>query len=106
MTQAEITKTRAIFPLADRVVVKEIIEEERTAYGLTIPESGKQKPQRGEVLRVGPGRMNDKGERLPISTKVGDKIFFVPFSGVEVKTPEGDIFLLVEERNILGVTDW
>jgi len=92
-----------IQPLADRLVIK-VIEatEEKTKSGLYVPDTAKEKPQEGEVLAVGPGALNDKGERVPVDVKVGDKIIFSKYAGVEVKL-ESEEYLILSERDVLAV---
>ncbi len=90
-------------PLANRVVVKPIEEEERTPSGLVLPETAKEKPQKGEVLAVGPGEWNDEGdERIPMSVKVGDKVIFAKYAGTEVKV-DGEKLLILRESDILAI---
>ncbi|MGO1409380.1 MAG: co-chaperone GroES, partial [Brachybacterium sp.] len=75
----------SIKPLEDRVVVKPLEAEQTTASGLVIPDTAKEKPQEGEVVAVGAGRFNDKGERVPMDVKVGDKVVFSKYGGTELK---------------------
>lgn len=89
-------------PLADRVVVKKLEAEEKTAGGIVLPDTAKEKPQQGEVLAVGPGRLDDKGTRQPMEVKVGDKVLFAKYSGTEVKI-DGVEYLILAERDILAV---
>jgi chaperonin GroES len=90
-------KETHIRPLADRLVVKPIEPEERTASGIVLPETAKEKPQRGEVLAVGPGRVTERGTRLPIEVEVGDTVLFTKYAGTEVKLrPDGKILVLRE----------
>lgn len=89
-------------PLADRVVVRKLEAEEKTAGGIVLPDTAKEKPQQGEVLAVGPGRLDDKGVRQPNEVKVGDKVLFAKYSGTEVKI-EGVEYLILSERDILAV---
>ncbi len=72
-------------PLADRVVVRKLEAEEKTAGGIVLPDTAKEKPQQGEVLAVGPGRVDDKGNRVPMELKKGEKVLFAKYSGTEVK---------------------
>ena len=95
---ATATKIR---PLGDRVVVK-LVKEEKTAGGLVLPDAAQEKPQTGEILAVGPGRMLDNGTRQAVDVQVGDKILFAKYSGTEVKL-EGESYLLIAEKDILGV---
>ena len=89
-------------PLADRVVVKKLEAEEKTAGGIVLPDTAKEKPQQGEVLAAGPGKFNDKGTREPMEVKVGDKVLFAKYSGTEVKI-EGVEYLILAERDILAI---
>ncbi len=95
-----VTATK-IRPLGDRVVVK-VVKEEKTAGGLVLPDTAQEKPQTGEVLSVGPGKVLDNGSRTTVDVKVGDKILFAKYSGTEVKL-EGETYLLIAEKDILGV---
>jgi chaperonin GroES len=88
-------------PLGDRVVVK-IVKEEKTAGGLLLPDNAQEKPQTGEVLSVGPGKILDNGSRQPVDVAVGDKVLFAKYSGTEVKL-DGQTYLLLSEKDILGV---
>lgn len=89
-------------PLADRVVVKKLEAEEKTAGGIVLPDTAKEKPQQGEVLAVGTGKLDEKGTRQPMELKVGDKILFAKYSGTEVKI-EGVEYLILAERDVLAV---
>lgn len=89
-------------PLADRVVIKKIEAEEKTAGGIVLPDTAKEKPQQGEILAVGPGRVDDKGNRQPMEVKVGDKVLFAKYSGTEVKI-DGVEYLILAERDILAI---
>jgi chaperonin GroES len=89
-------------PLADRVVVKKLEAEEKTAGGIVLPDTAKEKPQQGEVLAAGPGKLNEKGTREPMEVKVGDKVLFAKYSGTEVKI-EGVEYLILAERDILAI---
>jgi chaperonin GroES len=89
-------------PLADRVVVKKLEAEEKTAGGIVLPDTAKEKPQQGEVLAIGPGKLNDKNVREPLEVKVGDKVLFAKYSGTEVKI-EGVDYLILAERDILAI---
>ena len=84
-------------PLHDRVVVKRIEEEQKTKGGIIIPDTAKEKPMQGEVLAVGPGARNDKGDLIPMGVKAGDRVLFGKWSGTEVKL-DGDELLIMKER--------
>ena len=91
-------------PLHDRVVVKRVEEETKTKGGLIIPDTAKEKPMQGEVLAVGPGARNDKGELTPMSVQAGDRVLFGKWSGTEVKL-DGDDLLIMKESDIMGVLE-
>ncbi len=92
-------------PLGDRVVVKPNDEEEaRTASGLVIPDTAKEKPQLGTVLAVGPGEVNDSGDRVPLDVKKGDVVVYSKYSGTEIKL-EGDEYLILSGRDLLAVVN-
>ncbi|WP_448585533.1 co-chaperone GroES [Thermaurantiacus sp.] len=89
-------------PLHDRVLVRRIEAEEKTAGGIIIPDTAKEKPQEGEVIAVGAGARDDDGERIPMDVKVGDRILFGKWSGTEVKI-NGEDLVIMKESDILGV---
>lgn len=95
---ATATKIR---PLGDRVVVK-VVKEEKTAGGLYLPDNAQEKPQTGEILAVGPGKILDNGSRQTVDVAVGDRVLFAKYSGTEVKL-DGETYLLLAEKDILGV---
>ena len=92
-------------PLHDRVLVRRIEEEEKTAGGLIIPDTAKEKPQTGEVIAVGEGARKDSGEIIPMSVKPGDTILFGKWSGTEVKLEDGKDYLIMKESDILGILE-
>ncbi|GEK22199.1 co-chaperone GroES [Cellulomonas xylanilytica] len=92
----------SIKPLEDRIVVKTLEAETTTASGLVIPESAKEKPQEGEVLAVGPGRVDDNGNRIPLDVAVGDKVIYSKYGGTEVKY-SGEEYLILSARDILAI---
>ena len=92
----------SIKPLEDKVVVKPAVAEQTTASGLVIPDPAKEKPQEGEVVAVGPGRFDDKGNRLPIDVQVGDKVLYSKYGGTEVKYG-GEEYLILSVRDLLAV---
>ena len=94
----------AFRPLHDRVVVRRIDAEEKTAGGIIIPDTAKEKPQEGEVVSVGPGGRNEKGELVPLEVKAGDRILFGKWSGTEIKIG-GEELLIMKESDILGVVE-
>ena len=89
-------------PLEDKIIVKQAEAQTQTAPGLYIPDNAKEKPQQGEVLAVGPGRRDDKGERIPMDVKVGDKVLYSKYGGTEVHY-EGEDYLIVGARDILAI---
>jgi chaperonin GroES len=91
-------------PLHDRVVVRRIDAEEKTAGGIIIPDTAKEKPQEGEIVAAGPGARNEKGELVPLDVKAGDRILFGKWSGTEVKI-DGEELLIMKESDILGVVE-
>ena len=91
-------------PLHDRVVVKRIEEEAKTAGGIIIPDTAKEKPQQGEVVAVGPGARDETGKIIPLDVKVGERVLFGKWSGSEVKI-DGEDLLIMKESDILGVLD-
>ncbi|WP_114375563.1 co-chaperone GroES [Elioraea thermophila] len=91
-------------PLHDRVVVKRVSAEEKTAGGIIIPDTAKEKPQEGEVVAVGPGARNEKGELVPLEVKVGDRVLFGKWSGTEVKI-DGEELLIMKESDIMGILE-
>ena len=92
----------SIKPLEDRIVVKALEAETTTASGIVIPDSAKEKPQEGEVVAVGPGRIDDKGNRVPLDIAVGDKVIYSKYGGTEVKYA-GDELLILSARDVLAV---
>jgi chaperonin GroES len=91
-----------IRPLHDRVLIKRIEETETIQGGIIIPDTAKEKPQQGEVIAVGNGKMLEDGERVPLDVKAGDRILFGKYSGSEIKI-QGEEYLIVKEDEILGV---
>jgi len=89
-------------PLHDRVVVKRIEAEEKTAGGIIIPDTAKEKPMQGQIVAVGPGGRDENGKLIPIDVKAGDKVLFGKWSGTEVKL-DGDELLIMKESDIMGV---
>jgi chaperonin GroES len=99
----EVTMAKTKFrPLHDRVVVKRIDAEEKTAGGIIIPDTAREKPQQGQVLAVGPGGRDEAGKLIPIDLKVGDKVLFGKWSGTEVKL-DGEDLLIMKESDVMGV---
>ena len=94
----------AFRPLHDRVLVRRIEEDEKTAGGIIIPDTAKEKPQQGEVVACGTGARNESGDITPLDVKTGDKILFGKWSGSEVKI-DGEDLLIMKESDVLGVID-
>jgi chaperonin GroES len=93
-------------PLADRVVVEPLEQEERTASGIILPETAKEKPQEGKVLAVGPGRYEDgSSKRVPMDVKVGDRVLYAKYSGTEVKVGGDKKLLVMKESDILAIIE-
>ncbi|MBS4023791.1 MAG: co-chaperone GroES [Dethiobacter sp.] len=90
-----------IKPLADRVVIKVLEAEEKTASGIVLPDKAKEKPQEGEVMAVGSGKVLDNGTRVEMDLKVGDRVLFSKYAGTEVKL-EGQEYLIMRQDDILG----
>ena len=90
-----------IKPLEDRIVVKPLDAEQTTASGLVIPDTAKEKPQEGEVLAIGPGRIDDNGNRVPLDVNVGDKVIYSKYGGTEVKYA-GEEYLILSARDVLA----
>ncbi len=91
-----------IRPLNDRILVKRLEGEEKTAGGIIIPDSAKEKPAEGEIVAIGPGKLNDAGERVAVDLAVGDRVLFSKYGGTEVKL-DGEDYLIMREDDILGV---
>ena len=91
-------------PLGGRVIVEPIEQEEMTPGGIILPETAKEKPQEGKVLAAGPGERNEKGERVPMELKVGDKVLFAKYSGTDIKM-DGKKLLIMRESDILAIVE-
>ena len=94
----------SIKPLEDRIVIRQVEAEQTTASGLVIPDTAKEKPQEGEVIAVGPGRVDDKGNRIPVDVKVGDVVIYSRYGGTEVKY-EGQELQILSSRDVLAVVE-
>ena len=94
----------SIKPLEDRIVVQTVEAEQTTASGLVIPDTAKEKPQEGEVIAVGPGRVDDNGNRVPVDVKVGDTVIYSRYGGTEVKY-EGQEYQILSSRDVLAVVE-
>jgi chaperonin GroES len=91
-------------PLQDRIIVKRLEEETKTAGGIFIPETAKEKPQRGEIIEVGNGKKTEDGKVLPLDVKKGDKVLFGKYAGTEIKL-DGEEYLMMREDDILAVIE-
>jgi chaperonin GroES len=91
-----------IRPLKDRVLVVRIEEKEKTTGGIIIPDTAKEKPQKGEVIAIGPGKWDEKGKRIPLEVKKGDRVLFGKYAGNEIKV-DGVEHLIMSEDDILGI---
>lgn len=89
-------------PMEDRVILKSMDAQEKTSGGIYIPDNAKEKPQKGEVIAVGPGKTNDKGQRIEMTLKKGDKVLYGKYAGTEV-TIDGEEYLIVRESDVLAV---
>ncbi|MXQ62691.1 MULTISPECIES: co-chaperone GroES [Actinomadura] len=99
------TATKVVLkPLEDRIVVQPLEAETTTASGLVIPDTAKEKPQEGTVIAVGPGRVDDKGERVPVDVKVGEVVLYSKYGGTEVKY-NGEEYLVLSARDVLAVIE-
>jgi chaperonin GroES len=93
-----------IRPLGDRLLIEPVEQEETIAGGLLLPETAKEKPQQGNVLAAGAGRMDDDGDRIPMDVKVGDRVLFAKYAGTEIKL-DGKKLLIMKEADILGIVE-
>jgi chaperonin GroES len=91
-------------PLADRVIVKQSDAEERTSSGIVLPDTAKEKPTKGKVVSVGPGKLDDKGKRMEIPLKTGDTVYYGKYSGTDVEI-DGQKFVILRESDVLGVLE-
>ena len=92
-------KTKLV-PLGDRIVIKPVVQEEVLASGIVIPDTAKEKPQQGEVIAAGPGRVDDNGKRVPMEVKVGDRVLYAKYTGQEVKI-EQEEYIVLSEKDVL-----
>lgn len=93
-----------IRPLSDRILVKRVEEEKQTAGGIIIPDKAKEKPVEGTIIAVGPGKLNDAGERIALQVKEGDIVLFTKYGGSDVKI-DGEKYLIMREEDVLGVIE-
>lgn len=99
-TASKTASKSKLIPLADRVVIIPLKQDEITASGLVIPDTAKEKPQQGEVVAVGPGRLDDDGDRIPLDVAVGDRILYAKYTGTDVKI-DGQDYIVLNEKDIL-----
>ena len=99
MATATKTKTKLV-PLADRLVIKPVVQEEVLASGIVIPDTAKEKPQQGDVIAAGPGRLDDDGKRIVMDVKVGDRVLYAKYSGQEIKIDQQE-FIVLSEKDVL-----
>jgi chaperonin GroES len=92
-------------PLADRLIVEPIEQEEKTASGIILPETAKEKPQEGNVLAVGPGRKDEDGKPIPMDVKEGDRVLYAKYAGTEVKLPDDRKVLVLKESDVLAIVE-
>lgn len=93
---------KTLKPLNDKVLVEKLEPEEKTSGGIVLPDTARERPQEGKVIAVGPGAVDDKGQRKPIDVKAGDIVLYAKYSGTEVKI-EGKEFLILSDRDILAI---
>jgi chaperonin GroES len=98
MAKAEV----GVRPLHDRILVRRVAEETKTAGGIIIPDTAKEKPQRGEIVAAGKGRVSEDGKVMPLEVKIGDRILFGKYSGTELKL-NGEELLMMREEDVLGI---
>ena len=91
-------------PLADRVIVKQSEAEEKTASGIVLPDTAKEKPTKGKVVSAGPGKLDDKGKPMALGVKAGDTVYYGKYSGTDVEV-DGEKFVILRESDILGVLE-
>lgn len=96
------TQDTKVRPLHDRILVRRLQEDEKTAGGIIIPDSAKEKPQRGEVVATGKGRLTEDGKTIPLDLSAGDKVLFGKYAGTELKL-DGEEYLMMREEDVLGV---
>jgi chaperonin GroES len=100
------TKTAtSLTPLGDRVVIKPTAREEMTRSGIVLPDTAKEKPQRGEVIAIGKGRINEKGDRVEMDVKKGDSVLFAKYAGTEFKLDDDELLILSEKDILAVITD-
>src|SRR3954464_8669717 len=98
------SKTMKLRPLSDRVIVKQSEAETKTASGIVLPDSAKEKPTKGKVIAVGPGKFDDNGKRMEIGLRAGDTVYYGKYSGTDVEV-DGEKFVILRETDVLGVLE-
>jgi chaperonin GroES len=91
-------------PLGDRVIIKAVEKEEKSKGGIIMPDTAKEKPLEGEIIAVGPGKLDDDGKRLPMDVKVGDRVIYSKYSGTEIKF-EGEEYLILRESDVQAIVE-
>jgi len=91
-----------VTPIGDRVLVKRLDPQQKTKGGIVLPDTAQEKPKEGEIISVGTGKLNDKGERVALTLKAGDRVIFTSYAGTEIKI-EGEEYLIMREDDILGI---
>jgi len=102
MAQTASKSKTQLRPMGDRVVIRPAAREETTRSGIVLPDTSKEKPQRGEIIAVGPGRVSDEGKQIPMEVKVGDTVLFAKYAGTEFKL-EDDELLILSEKDVLAI---
>ena len=97
--------TMKVRPLGDRVVVEPVEQEEKTASGIILPETAKEKPQEGKIIAVGAGRRDEDGERVPMDVQVGDRVLYAKYAGTEIKLAPDKKVLILKESDILAIVE-
>jgi chaperonin GroES len=102
MAQTASKSKTQLRPMGDRVVIRPAAREETTRSGIVLPDTSKEKPQRGAIIAVGPGRVSDEGKKIPMEVKVGDTVLFAKYAGTEFKL-EDDELLILSEKDVLAI---
>jgi len=104
MAQTASKSKTQLRPMGDRVVIRPAAREETTRSGIVLPDTSKEKPQRGEIIAVGPGRVSDEGKKIPMEVKVGDTVLFAKYAGTEFKLEEDEL-LILSEKDVLAIVE-
>ncbi len=104
MAQTASKSKTQLRPMGDRVVIRPAAREETTRSGIVLPDTSKEKPQRGEIIAVGPGRVSDEGKKIPVEVKVGDTVLFARYAGTEFKLEDEEL-LILRESDILAIVE-